>query len=255
MSATATMSVPGIELAQMGRREHPAPSPTSSLQSTPPPHRDHSHRPSQDQTHATEAPNSLPSIIPLVAQETRSPILIPTVRLTTSTEQTHSSSITSEGHRTPDGNVENASLRQAGSGPPSPVPLSTQSTLVPPSISSVRTSQTNLPPSSFEALFPQLSRIVKTDSIHYQRTRHVLGKIFSLMTIVVTLLGVFIYSMRAYVLAKWTSAKDFWEYCNSPSVSPSSCMTQPLGLEAHDWSDTRQPLPIDKRQIPRSSAL
>ena len=222
MSATATMAVPGIELAHVGHGEHHTlkPLPTPSPQRPQTPHREQIHETHRDHSNSSaRAPSSSPQTIALAAQEPNTQASIPTVRLTTSTEQNGSCATAGGSNNTSDASQESASLRQAGSEPPSPALLSSQSTLVPPSISSVHTSQTNHTPSSFEFLFPGLSRLIKADSIHYQRTRHVLGKIFSLTTIVVTLLGVFIYSMRAYVLAKWTSAKDFWEYCNAPSVS------------------------------------
>ena len=222
MSTTTTMSVPGIELVQINQREHLASSPTPSTHMHHAPHRNQNQIPSQDHNHTTEASSYSPPTLALTAHGTSSPPPIPSIRLTASTGQNHPSPTKGEGPHSPDGSVGNASLRQTTSGPPSPAPLSTQSTLTPPSISSENPSQNYNPLPSCDDLFP-LSRIFKTDSIHYQRTRHLLGKVFSLTTIVVTLLGVFIYSMRAYVIAKWTSAKDFWEYCNSPSVSYTIC--------------------------------
>ena len=223
MSATTTMAVPGIELAHVSQREYQIPKSTSTPSPHRPqtPHRDLTHGTHRDQSSSNETPNPPPQTIALAAHEPNTQTPIPTVRLTASTGQNNSHTIAGGSDHTIDASLENASQWQAGSGPPSSALLSSQSTLVPPSISSVHTSQTRDSPSSFEILFPRLSRIFKADSIHYQRTRHLLGKVFSLTTIVVTLLGVFIYSMRAYVLAKWTSAKDFWEYCNAPSVSPS----------------------------------
>ena len=223
------MAVPGIELAHVTSKAHriPNPSPTHSPQKPHTPHREADDGTRRDHSASSETSNPPPQTIALAAQETNTQAPIPTVRLTMSTEQNNPHATTGGSNHTPDASSENTSLRQAGSEPPSPAVLSSQSTLVPPSISSAHTLQAQHSPSSFEILFPRLSRVIKTDSIHYKRTRHVLGKIFSLTTIVVTLLGVFIYSMRAYVLAKWTSAKDFWEYCNAPNVSTHTPLPHP----------------------------
>ncbi|MCJ1313874.1 hypothetical protein MMC25_007554 [Agyrium rufum] len=58
----------------------------------------------------------------------------------------------------------------------------------------------------------------RSDSIHYKRTKRMVSKIISLATIIVTLLGVFVYSLRSYYLAKWTAAKDFLEYCQDIQI-------------------------------------